>query len=424
MWGHWTSLNQTTWMASALEPEKKTVRKSFTALFTTCFLIILFVGCGNEKKDGQSNERVIFYRDGGTYAESYALFTNGGPRCYYDVEHEYAGPYCFDPGCEHKRPVRNDAGEVIRQGCLAYDYTDEPVFLCGDYLYFISSYCLYRADRQGNERKKIVEFTAPYEIYGNNCYYTEEALYIAYSVSYEYSPVESNEGNSGLKVGKQKEKPETGVLRIPFIDGKEEVIFHSDEQYAMQIVEFWSYDGHLIFMVQSMDRPSNYVDYNADNWKELIEDERCHTFLEVYDYCESTGEIKRIVEPRSNIGIYFFSKVFGIIEEEPGHLELFRYSGEKVGITEESLFFGVASDKGIIGWSNDTHEWILLDELSGKVMKRSPITRQEFSLSVVVGESCYGYVLDSEGNYVRAWISFNDLWEGNRKGMKIIKETY
>lgn len=384
-----------------------------------CLLICFISGCNKNTREEISSNRVIFFRDGGTYSESYALFTNSGPRCYYDVESGNEGPYCFEAGCEHKRSVHNDNDEVIQQGCLAYDYTDYPIFLCGDYLYFFSSRSLYRADRKGNNREKLAELTSPYELNGACCYYTQEAFYIAYTMSYEYSLVENSDGVSGWRVGARREKPESGVLRIPFSGSKEEVIYHSDKQYEMQVVEFWSYDGHVLFMLQSMDRPGNFVDLKEDNWQELVEEERRHTFLEVYDYSVSSGEVKRLVEPRSNIGIYFFSEVYGIAEKEPGSLELFNYNGDRVALTEGTQRFGISSDRGIFGWDNDTGEGVMLDEKNGKIVKRSPFTINDFSISVIVGKSCFGYVYDSEGNYVRAWISTDDFWTGNKSGIRV-----
>lgn len=107
------------------------------------------------------NNCVLFSYDGSTYTEEYALYCDNGPRYYYDVESGNVVVFCFEAGCEHKRTARDNDGNVILQGCAAYDYTDAPVFLYRDNLYFFSSNCLYRADRQGNNRKKIVELTTP-----------------------------------------------------------------------------------------------------------------------------------------------------------------------------------------------------------------------------------------------------------------------
>lgn len=388
-------------------------------LCVACLFSLTFAGCDRkEAKQENANNCVLFSYDGSTYTEGYMLYIDNGPRCYYDVKSGNAGVFCFEAGCEHKRSVRDNDGNIIRQGCAAYDYMDAPVFLYGDYLYFFSSNCLYRADRQGNNRKKIVELTTPYEVNESFCFYSNEAFYIAYSLSYEYSFVKKNDGSSEWRAGKQKEKPEAGVLRIPFSGGKEEVIFHSDANYAEKIVGFWPYDGQVVFIVQSMDRPSNYVDLSKDGWQELVEEEQSHTFLELYSYSESTGEVKRIVEPRPGIGIYFYSDVYGVIDKEPGTMELYRYNGEKVASTDGNLFFGVLSDYGIIGWDYDSREAVLLDESSGKILKRSPFKREDFSLSVVVGKSYYGWFTDSEGNYIRAWIEADDFWSGNGKGIR------
>lgn len=388
-----------------------------------CLISLTLVGCdGKRAKKENTSDSILFSYDGSTYTEEYALYCDNGPRYYYDVESGNAVVFCFEAGCEHKRTARDNDGNVILQGCAAYDYTDAPVFLYRDNLYFFSSNCLYRADRQGNNRKKIVELTTPYEVNESFCFYSNEAFYIAYSLSYEYSFVKKNDGSSEWRAGKQKEKPEAGVLRIPFSGGKEEVIFHSDENYAEKIVGFWPYDGQVVFIVQSMDRPSNNVDLSKDGWQELVEEEQRHTFLELYSYSESTGEVKRIVEPRPGVGIYFYSEVYGVIEKEPGTMELYRYNGERVASTEGNLFFGVISDSGIIGWDYDSREAVLLDESSGKILKRSSFKREDFTLYAVVGKSCYGRLPNSEGNYTRVWIASDDFWNGNRKGIRMFSE--
>ena len=115
------------------------------------------------------NTDVLFPYDGATYSENYVLYTKSGQDgCFwfFDVVTKSAGPYCFDPSCEHKRAVYDMNGNKIEEGCLAYEIDRTP-FPCGEYLYYYQEYPLrlYRTNRQGNNRELIAEPDGPYETY-------------------------------------------------------------------------------------------------------------------------------------------------------------------------------------------------------------------------------------------------------------------
>lgn len=58
----------------------------------------------------------------------------------------------------------------------------------------------------------------------------------------------------------------------------------------------------------------------------------------------------------------------------------------------------------------------MIDEENGKVINRSPLTYDDITISVVVGESYYG-VISRDGTIVHAYISEKDFWKGIKKGI-------
>lgn len=387
-----------------------------------CFSCMLFCSCRhkNQEKE-QTSDKFIFFRDCGTYGEKFVVYPGQGGdsrELFFDVSTKKVRPFCFDPGCEHKEAIYDENGNKLSSGCPSYDYTGMPVFLSGEYLYFFMSRCLYQADRQGNNRKKLAELTKPYEINSTACYYTDEALYVSYRLPYEYSLTEN--GSKEWVAGALKEKPETGVLRIPFSGGSEEVVFHSDEFYEMQIPELWYYEGKVLFLVLSKDRPTVMWDGNEEDWLEQIKEERKHTFWELYDFTISSGEVKRICGPDYQADPYFFSEVYGI-ERESGILDLYRYSGERITSTEIAVDPSVISDCNIIGWDKETTEGVMISEQTGEVIKRSSLTWNDIVLTVAVGDSFYGAVNDGN-SWVYAYISSKDFWEGNKEKIILFQE--
>ena len=375
--------------------------------------------CGKEQKPIQQDSSVssvLFLYGVDTYSEDYVLYSSGSNyRLFFDVETGTVGPYCFDPGCEHQKAVYSQQGELVRQGCPAYDYSELAVFLIEDSLYYYSSGCLYQADRKGNNRKLITRLSKPYER-PDVCCYTEEALYISYSFSFEYTLEENSSGKPEWRAGKKKEKPEVGVLRIPYAGTGEEVIYHSDEFYEMQIAEIAYYDGKVVFRVLGLDRPSEDFDLLSPDASEFIAEERKHTFSSAYCYKTETGNLKQLWAPRQYFKSYFFEKSYGFMDEA-GVLELYQYEGVQVAETEIALWEVFPSTHGVIGWDKNTLEGVMLSDETGKEMKRSSLTWEDFNLYCVVGDSYYGYV----GNK-KAYVSADDFWAGKKDGIRVFPD--
>jgi len=395
--------------------------------FISCIMCLWSVGCGKEKKqfNGRS-DCILFNYDGNVYTEDYMVYNDrSGKKNIFSVADGNAMPYCFDPGCEHrKRSERKESGEIVEQGCLAYDYNEAPFFLCGDSLYFLFSRALYCADLQGHNRRCIVKLTKPYVLYDNTCWYTEDALYVAYVLPYEVVQSMNNNGEAEWVAGERKEKQEAGILRIPFSGEGEETIFCSDEYYDMQIVDLWLQERKLFFTVMGRDQPNprNAAEYTSEDWQTMVEEERKHTLLEIDEYDLSASTIHRILEPKPYLGVYFYSEVFGI-EQQTGVLDLYRYSGERIAQTELSLYFGIRSDSGIYGWDTNTDELVKLSETTGEIVRRSKLTGKDFDVTVVVGDSFFGGVVNSNHQLIKGYISAEDFWSGDKNGIIVFGES-
>ena len=376
-----------------------------------CFVGVLLSSCGRKATPRQTSgeethvENVYFYKPSGSNRPLYFFDTSVGK----------GGPFCFDPACEHRKAVITETGEVVKQGCPAYDYSELGVFLSGEHIYFFAESCLYRADRQGNNRKVITKLTNPYEGPTAWCF-TDEALYMSYTLSYEYTMVKKSDGTLEWRAGKLREKPEAGLLRIPYSGEGEEVIYRTEEYYEGQVWDIKKHNEKICFCVGGMDRPSNYVDViNDPDWKEKIEEEKRHTFIKAYDYTIDNGETKLLFEPRqNNEGFYLFFDTYGFLNES-GTLELYRYDGEKAPVPETQFWRIYPSSHDIIGWDKEKREGIKVSEETGKVLNQSPLTWEDFNLQCVIGANYYGFV----GKQL-AYISEEDFWGGNKNGIIIL----
>ena len=393
------------------------MRRFHKLLIVVIGIVCIFLtACGKKKKsEEQANTNVLFPYDGATYSENYVLYQKSGQNSclwFFDTATKSAGPYCFDPTCAHKRAVRDMNGNIIEEGCLAFEIDRTP-FPCGDYLYYYSEYPLrlYRTDRQGNNQEIIAEPDGPY---GNifQVYYTDEALYLGYNIEYEYTQVETNDGKKQWRAGELRDKREAGILRISY-DGKTEVIYRSDEYYTMLVAEFHYYDGKLRFLVMGEDRPHVNLDMSDPDFDEQLAEDRKHQVSEAYEYTISTGELKQTFHFQPYTVSYFFDEFYGVLDES-NRLILYTYDGEKIAESEIAPMDVVISDQGIIGVDLTTYDYFMLDEKTGKVLKRTPLIWEDMSLFAVVGDSYYGYVQNS-----RAYISAEDYWAGNKDGIVI-----
>lgn len=387
-------------------------------VFGYCLLCMFLFGCGKKQKTEERERSETLFRFGSeTYTSDYVLYHPAGssrPMYYYNAVDKEGGIFCFDSTCEHKESVWSEKGELIKQGCPAYDYSELAVYLTGDYMHYFSSNCLYRADRQGNNRKIITKLSKPYES-PIVCCYTDEALYINYTFSYEYSLVENEDGDPVWRAGRLKEKPEAGILRIPYSGEGEKELYHTDSYYDAKIADIECRDGHIYFLVYGMDRPSSFVDMiNDPDWADKVAEEQKHTYIEAYDYEISSGEMKQLFAPRQFVGCFYFSETYGFLDNN-GTLELYHYDGGKATQPEISFWNVYPSAHDIIGWDNEKHEGVMVSEKTGKVVKRSSFTWEDFNLYLAMDDGYYGMVGSD-----MAYISAKDFWAGNKAGIVLL----
>lgn len=414
-------------------------------LLLCCLLFVVLCSCKNNRKNSEQDnnisgtvdvpqnnisgpvdvsqvqgEGVIFYRGGETFTERTVMYPVGtrGLLCIFDTESHQSVPYCLNPECEHRPSKMSEDGmEVLEEGCPAYDYSQEHVFVCGEHLYFMLDGCLIQADLTGMNRKILCRLSKPYTLGQGNGYYTDEALYIPYFLYYDLALKNENGAEEWIP-GEKKEKQEAGVLRIPFTGEKESVIFRTNEYYDMQVVSLWRHDGCICFQVTGRDVPYSVIQEEAGgNWQAMMDVDRRHSFTQAYDYVVETGEIRSFAYEKPSLGgFYFFRGVYGMVKDS-NRLELHLYSGELIAETEVP-FSGVISDQYVIGYNMDNNKGVLLNPADGKVEKTSPLTYDDFYLEVVVGDGFYGYV-----GQTRAYISAEDYWSGNKEGIVLFPEV-
>ncbi|MCR5530811.1 MAG: hypothetical protein K6F26_03065 [Lachnospiraceae bacterium] len=408
---------------------RKGIKRRLSLLMLFCAFFCL--SCNKrEKKTTEENGKTVFAGFSDTCTETYVIYQDNyhtGQFRFFDVTTGQAGPFCFNPTCEHKRELRSYTGEILREGCVAYSFGLSPLFLYGNYAYYYNPPSLYRTDRQGNNRECICTLSRPYEVTASAGCFTEEAYYMPYILSYEYELVENNNGEAEWRAGKLKEKSEFGILRIPYSGGPEQVIFRSDEYYDMAPDSIYFRDGHVCFSVNGMDRPNDnpYNDLNEDgtpktmqqvvadpNFQSRIEDNMNHTLLAAYDYNISSGEVTELFRNRVRCAAAFRESSYVVFDSRTKTVELYHYDGTKIANARVKMDGAISSDRNYIGWEYNSSDIVMLDEKTGQEINRVHYENRLFSLYAAVGKSYYGHVSDEEGT---RWfyISEENLWNGD-----------
>ena len=134
--------------------------------------------------------------------KDYALYHDHHGRLQiFDVATKQDLVYCFDPGCEHKETKRSMTGEILEQGCIAYEISRFPVMIKEDHLYFLNySNEICVSDRQGENRKVIAKIPG-YILEPYNVYFSEQAIFVDYSTQYDMTEVKDNNGESRWIMG-------------------------------------------------------------------------------------------------------------------------------------------------------------------------------------------------------------------------------
>lgn len=400
------------------------MKKKINLIFRVAFIFLIFqlTSCGRQEKEPEDvlkTDAVVFFRDGGSYTEQYAVYTKDGKSpnlWYFDVTTKQSVPYCFDPSCDHRRAERDLDGNIISKGCISYEL-GSPLFINeGSVFYYSDSEnCIYRTDLSGNNRKAVARLSRPYG-YTSAVYFTENEAFLSYNMTCEYKQVGEGSKTEWI-VDKVKEMPEIGVIRVPLDGSGEEVLFRSDEYYEMQVCEFHCFDGRLHFVMVGKDRPTDYEKF-GDDFQALMEDDLKHTVEEGFEYTTSTNELRKLFFYSTYVPTYFFDKGYGILNDAD-KLEIYHYDGEKVAESEIDRMDLIENTRlpnhEIIGRKTDTGEFFLMNPENGEILKKASL--KGFVLNAAVGNSYYGIIDGTDGQGILVYISAADFWNGNEKGI-------
>ena len=193
--------------------------------------LLLFTGCGKNsgKKEEEQQEQVVktgsrevVYCD-----EHFGQATLTEDAAYFHATQNYRGqirlfsaetktdiPYCFDPGCEHKPSKISGEGKVLEPGCISFEFSSYPLCVTENACYFLDDDgCLWRADQQGSSRKLICR-VSDYLRVPSNVFFGDDSVFLIYYNQYEWIEVKDENGDNRLVIGEQRDKPESGLVRI------------------------------------------------------------------------------------------------------------------------------------------------------------------------------------------------------------------
>ena len=359
----------------------------------------------------------------GFMTEEYALYHNNHSRLQiFDVASKTDLIYCFDPACEHEHSVRDwKTGEVIKKGCIAYDISSKPVMIQGDNLYFLSDENeVWRSDRQGENRKLIAKIP-PYIPWGSGeVFFSKDTLFDCYFTDQEMFEVKDENGESQWMIGDFKDKSTCGILRVDLKDGTCKEVF-SVEEYNARVSEYDIRGDHLYFTYFYMDCP--YVGPNLETnrpddqipegltvenyWEEMPK----HQWICIYDYNISTGELHEVLKDLPAEVVSYCNGFFAV-PERSGTTGLYRYDGERIRTLDFKMKKGVRCDSGLVCIGEKEEEYLLIDENTGEVVKRTVVPYDGFLPAVILGNSVYG-TMQGEKAYGTGYMSAEDFWKGD-----------
>ena len=364
--------------------------------------------------------------DNSFLTKDYALYHDRHGRLQiFDVATKKDLVYCFDPGCEHKETKRSMTGEVLEQGCIAYEISRFPVMIKEDHLYFLNdSNEICVSDRQGENRKVIAKIPG-YIFEPYNVYFSENAIFVDYSTQYEMIEVKDNNGESRWGIGETKQKKTGGVVSVDFTTGKVTEIFRR-EDYSAYVAKGVVCGEHVYIYYSYNDLP--YVSpmgdangfpldeiLNGMTVEEYVAEYPKHTWTDIYDYNTSTGEIKFFMEHQKDISL-FFSDDFYAYNKAGENGAFYRYNGEKMLQLDFSIKGAFRTDKGFV-FTNVTEreEYWLINDDTGEVVKKVKMPFAKFLPSCFIGDCVYGLINGSAYGYLSA----EDFW--NRRPENAIK---
>ena len=421
-----------------------TVVRRKADLLVLLFFLMLFA-CKSEKneKDASNSETenttetaesvdssnaldfVCTYDLGSAFlTEKYALYHDNQERLQiFDVVSGTDQVFCFDPGCEHEPSQKTITGEIIKMGCIAYEFSNQNVMLQGDTCFFADTFSgeVFSSDRQGENRRLIGRI--PSSIQVHQVFFSKDALFGIYTSGYEMIEVKGSNGESRWLVGSAKDKDTSGLVRIDLSDGTYTEIF-SQEKYSARVFAPDIRGDHLYFEFYYTEMP--YMGLNGETYgreipveyKNLsVEEYRAKAQdsmrMDIYDYNMMTGELNCILKQELIANVAFCKDFFATSQAGSGKTSLYRYNGECFRELNIGMHSGIRSDAHLVCRLEDAEGvCVMVDENTGEELKRVTLKNGTITPEVIIGESCYGLV-SKNGGWGAGYISAEDFWNGD-----------
>lgn len=397
-------------------------------LLCICFCM---VSCGKQKEtQGYLGEKmpvddnfVCIYPYSSFLTENMAIYHNQHGRLHvFDAISKTNAVFCFDAGCEHNPARTSFKGEVLQKGCMAYEISSAPVMIRDNVCYFLTdSGEVYSSDNRGENRKLIARVPS-YVIQHDMVFFSQNAMYVPYSNPYEIIEEKDDNGNTTWMLGDIQDENTCGIVRVGLFDGSVENVIQK-KQYNARISYYDVRGEHVYFSYFYLDIP--YVSPELETFgpsatiPEGLTKENYwdfmpkHQWTDVYDYNESTGEMKCILSHCHCDDVTFCKDFFAVTDRNEEGTVLYRYNGEILRRLNLLVSRGFRSDSGLVCISVDEEEvYHLIDENTGDEIKRVAIPYDVFLPWAFIGTSCYGDISGPNG-IILGYLSTEDFWTGN-----------
>ena len=360
----------------------------------------------------------------GFLTEEYALYhDNHGCLRIFNVASKQDLVYCFDPGCEHEPTKRSITGDIIKEGCIAFDFSSYPVLIRGENCFFLREGEIVKSDHHGANRVTIGRIPA-FILSPDKVFYSKDSLYFTYSIGYEMTEVKNDDGDSRWVFGDRKDTDTCGLVRIDLSDGKVTEVIQFEE-YDSMIFDYDIRGDHLFFDFFYADTP--YVSSNLETFgpsgtipegltKENYSTEwPKHLWMDVYDYNMVTGELRLVLKGKRAGTVEFCDSFFAFSEELGNVTELYRYDGENFRQLDFSMGKGIRTDQHLVCNPADARDvYMEIDENTGEIIRKTILPIAKVVPEAFVGESCY-CILSGEGSWRCGYIASEDFWNGEYK---------
>ena len=354
--------------------------------------------------------------------EKYALYhDNHGQLRIFDAASKTDIVYCFNPGCEHEQEKRSVTGELLKEGCLSYNYSRWAVLLDEDSCVFLSDNGeIIRSDRQGENRRVIATIPTYLAVGVHEVFYADNTMFVSTIMNCEIIEMKDSDGNSRWTIGDLKDTQDCRLIRINLTDGKITEVFQK-ETYSAYIPRRDVRGEHVYFDCFYLDIP--YVGPNLETygpsgsipegltvenyWEEMPK----HMFVDIYDYDIATGELWTILTAQNNKDAVVFGKDFFALTEGNKSTVLYHYDGQPYLQLDRVVTVGVRTDDHLVCHGQENGEYLMINEENGEILKRVQMPENTINLEAIIGNSCYGLV-NGPGGWGAGYISAEDFWNG------------